>query len=77
MSLGAFVSFRSTIVYGNLGLLAVVLPLSACVRSTVLREFYPIGRRRAIVAHQAYLLDRVAVECGATFVVEWGNFPTT
>ena len=51
--------------------------LSACVRSTVLREFYPIGRRRAIVAHQAYLLDRVAVECGATFVVEWGNFPTT
>jgi hypothetical protein len=77
VSLGAFLSFRSTIVYGNLGLLAVVLPLSACVRSTVSREFYPMRRRRAIVAHQAYLLHRVAVECGATFVVEWGNFPTT
>jgi hypothetical protein len=33
--------------------------------------------RRAVVAHQAYLLHRGAVECGATFFVEWGNFPTT
>jgi hypothetical protein len=33
--------------------------------------------RAAIVAHQAYLLHRAAVESGASFVVEWGNFPTT
>ena len=37
----------------------------------------PDRLRGAIVAYQAYLLHRVAVECGATFVVEWGNFPTT
>ncbi|MCC3410172.1 MAG: hypothetical protein JGK17_32525, partial [Microcoleus sp. PH2017_10_PVI_O_A] len=26
---------------------------------------------------QAYLFHGIAVESGATFVVEWGNFPTT
>ncbi|MCC3409860.1 MAG: hypothetical protein JGK17_30835, partial [Microcoleus sp. PH2017_10_PVI_O_A] len=37
----------------------------------------PERLRRAIVAYQAYLFHGIAVESGATFVVEWGNFPTT
>ena len=48
------------------------------VRSSEFIEGIVLDRlRRAIVAYQAYLLHRGAVECGATFVVEWGNFPTT
>jgi hypothetical protein len=39
--------------------------------------FVPDRLRFAIVAHQAYLIHRRAVESGATFVVEWGNFPVT
>lgn len=33
--------------------------------------------RRAAVAHQAYSIHLSAVRAGATFAVEWGNFPTT
>ena len=31
----------------------------------------------AVVAHQAYILHSDALKAGATFFVEWGNFPTT
>lgn len=33
--------------------------------------------RDALVAHQAYLLHRAAIDAGATTFTEWGNFPTT
>jgi hypothetical protein len=33
--------------------------------------------RRAVVAHQAYILHRVAFRAGASHFVQWGNFPTT
>jgi len=33
--------------------------------------------RRAVVAHQAYILHRDAFRAGASYFVEWGNFPTT
>jgi hypothetical protein len=32
--------------------------------------------RRAVVAHQAYILHRDAFRAGASHFVEWGNFPT-
>ena len=33
--------------------------------------------RRAVVAHQAYILHRDAFRAGASYFVQWGNFPTT
>jgi hypothetical protein len=42
-----------------------------------IEQIIPDRFRRAVVAHQAYLLHRSAFEAGATHFVEWGNFPTT
>jgi hypothetical protein len=42
-----------------------------------IEQIIPDRFRRAVVAHQAYLLHRFAFEAGATHFVEWGNFPTT
>ncbi|MEG5044622.1 hypothetical protein [Microcoleus sp. B4-C1] len=36
----------------------------------------PDRLRRAIVLHQAYIIHRDVVRSGASFIVEWGNFPT-
>ena len=36
----------------------------------------PDRLRRAIVLHQAYLIHRAVMRSGASFIVEWGNFPT-
>src|SRR6476661_2314348 len=32
--------------------------------------------RDAVIAHRAYLVHTAALEAGATFFVEWGNFPS-
>ena len=40
-------------------------------------QFIPDRFRRAVVAHQAYILHRHAFRAGASHFVEWGNFPTT
>jgi len=40
-------------------------------------QFIPDRFRRAVVAHQAYILHRDAFRAGASHFVEWGNFPTT
>jgi hypothetical protein len=42
-----------------------------------IEQFIPDRFRRAVVAHQAYILHRDAFRAGATHFVEWGNFPTT
>jgi hypothetical protein len=42
-----------------------------------LEQFIPDRFRRAVVAHQAYILHRDAFRAGANHFVEWGNFPTT
>jgi hypothetical protein len=42
-----------------------------------IEQFIPDRFRRAVVAHQAYILHRDAFRAGATHFVQWGNFPTT
>jgi hypothetical protein len=42
-----------------------------------IEQFIPTRFRRAVVAHQSYLLHRDAFRAGASHFVEWGNFPTT
>lgn len=37
----------------------------------------PARFRRAVVAHQAYILHRAAFRAGASYFVQWGNFPGT
>lgn len=39
--------------------------------------FFPDRLRRAVVLHQSYLIHRYAVGHGATFIIEWANFPVT
>ncbi|HEY0055104.1 MAG TPA: hypothetical protein VGB63_07100 [Pedobacter sp.] len=36
----------------------------------------PHRLRRAIVLHQSYLTHRAVIQSGASYIVEWGNFPT-
>ena len=40
-------------------------------------QFIPDRFRDPVTAHQVYILHRDALKAGATFFIEWGNFPTT
>jgi len=41
-----------------------------------IESMIPERFRDAVVAHQAYLLHRAAIDAGATSFIAWGNFPT-
>ncbi|TAG96161.1 MAG: hypothetical protein EAZ09_06750 [Oscillatoriales cyanobacterium] len=61
--------WKSRIAYGG-----------ATPSKTFLVEFesiFPDRFRYAVTLHQAYIFHRDVVRYGASFVVEWGNFPTT
>jgi hypothetical protein len=42
-----------------------------------IESMIPERFRDAVIAHQAYLLHRAAIDAGATTFTAWGNFPTT
>jgi hypothetical protein len=44
--------------------------------TSLIESAVPDRLRRAIVLHQAYLIHRAVVKAGASYIVEWGNFPT-
>lgn len=45
-------------------------------RTSLIESAVPLRLRRAIVLHQTYLIHRAVVQSGASYIVEWGNFPT-
>jgi len=44
--------------------------------TSLIESAVPVRLRRAIVLHQAYVIHKSAVWFGASYITEWGNFPT-